>query len=52
MPTAKPKLKTARARWLDAKHWFEVLWGKLTVQGQVVNINGRDVSLKKVELLG
>jgi hypothetical protein len=37
---------------LDAKHWFEVLWGKLTVQGQVVNINGRDVSLKKVELLG
>jgi hypothetical protein len=30
---------------LDAKYWFEALWGKLRVQGQVVTISSRKVSL-------
>jgi hypothetical protein len=45
----KVQLENNKGTWvmlagLPVMRWFEAIWGKVTTQGQIVNIGGRDVS--------
>jgi hypothetical protein len=45
----KAQLENNKGTWvmlagLPTMQWFEAIWCKVTMQGQIVNIGGRDVS--------